>query len=69
MAFDNFLFELMKEHTNTHVLTAEQPGTAAQTSGLEGFGLPLGSNVGTLSGERLMLIGDAASLVDPISTV
>ncbi len=34
---------------------------------LEGFGLPLGSKPGALSGERLMLTGDAASLIDPIS--
>ena len=34
---------------------------------LEGFGLPLGSKIHTLSGERFMLTGDAASLIDPIS--
>jgi len=40
---------------------------AAMTGNLEGFGLPLGSNIGTLSGTRFMLTGDAASLIDPIS--
>ncbi|MES2704571.1 MAG: geranylgeranyl reductase family protein [Bacteroidota bacterium] len=40
---------------------------AEQVSSLDGFGLPLGSNIGTLSGERFMLCGDAASLIDPIS--
>jgi geranylgeranyl reductase family protein len=34
---------------------------------LEGFGLPLGSNRVTVSGERFILTGDAASLVDPVS--
>ncbi|MCW3122567.1 MAG: geranylgeranyl reductase [Flavipsychrobacter sp.] len=34
---------------------------------LEGFGLPLGSKIGVLSGARYMLTGDAASLIDPIS--
>ena len=40
---------------------------ALQLSDLEGFGLPLGSKVNTLSGANFMLTGDAASLIDPIS--
>lgn len=32
---------------------------------IEGFGLPLGSRKVTVSGERFMLCGDAASLIDP----
>ncbi len=32
---------------------------------LEGFGLPLGSNIKTISGPHFMLCGDAASLIDP----
>ena len=32
-----------------------------------GFGLPLGSKKRQLSGERFILIGDAASLIDPIT--
>ncbi|MEM6261129.1 MAG: geranylgeranyl reductase family protein [Bacteroidota bacterium] len=32
-----------------------------------GFGLPLGSKRRPISGERFMLIGDAASLIDPFS--
>ena len=38
-----------------------------QQGGLEGFGLPLGSKPGVLSGDNFMLAGDAASLIDPIS--
>lgn len=34
---------------------------------LEGFSLPLGSKRITISGDRFMLAGDAASLIDPIS--
>lgn len=34
---------------------------------LEGFGLPLGSRRVMISGDRFMLTGDAASLIDPIS--
>ena len=40
---------------------------ATRVGDLEGFGLPLGSNITTLSGSRFMLAGDAASLIDPIS--
>jgi geranylgeranyl reductase family protein len=40
---------------------------AVQVSSLDGFGLPLGSGIGQLSGDRFMLAGDAASLIDPIS--
>lgn len=40
---------------------------ATQASPLEGFGLPLGSDIGTISGDHFMLTGDAASLIDPIS--
>ena len=40
---------------------------ANPVSELQGFGLPLGSKTGTLSGKRFMIIGDAASLIDPIS--
>ena len=34
---------------------------------IQGFGLPLGSQKRVLSGDRFMLIGDAASLIDPIT--
>lgn len=40
---------------------------AIQCGGLEGFGLPLGSKIGAISGANFMLTGDAASLIDPIS--
>jgi len=40
---------------------------AVQVSPPEGFGLPLGSKVPVISGERFMLAGDAASLIDPIT--
>ena len=40
---------------------------AERISELEGFGLPLGSKIGNISGANFMLTGDAASLIDPIS--
>ncbi len=41
--------------------------TATMISPLEGFGLPLGSNKLTRSGDHFMLVGDAASLIDPVT--
>lgn len=40
---------------------------AKQEGALEGFGVSLGSVMGTVSGNRFLLIGDAASLTNPIS--
>ncbi len=40
---------------------------AKQIGELEGFGLPLGSRRVKISGDNFMLVGDAASLIDPIS--
>ena len=34
---------------------------------IEGFGLPLGSKKRVISGDHFMLIGDAASLIDPLT--
>lgn len=36
-------------------------------SGIDGYGLPLGSKVRTLSGDHYMLTGDAAYLIDPFT--
>ncbi len=40
---------------------------ATRVGELEGFGLPLGSRIETISGSNFLLTGDAASLIDPIS--
>ena len=40
---------------------------AIQIGSTEGFGLPFGSNFGKISGNRILLAGDAASLIDPIN--
>ena len=40
---------------------------AKQAGDLEGFGLPLGSKRITVAGDRFLLTGDAASLIDPVS--
>ena len=41
--------------------------TAIQEGSLDGFGVPLASKVGKIHGNNFMLIGDAASLSNPIS--
>lgn len=40
---------------------------AELVSSIEGYGLPLGSKVRRISGERYMLVGDAAYLIDPFT--
>jgi geranylgeranyl reductase family protein len=40
---------------------------AEMVGSLDGFGVPLGSGIGTISGNRFMLTGDAASLSNPLS--
>lgn len=40
---------------------------AEQVSEIKGFGLPLGSRKVPMSGNRFMLCGDAASLIDPLT--
>lgn len=40
---------------------------ATLTSSIDGYGLPLGSKKRMLSGERYVLTGDAASLIDPFT--
>ncbi|AYB31646.1 geranylgeranyl reductase family protein [Chryseolinea soli] len=40
---------------------------AERVGKVEGFGLPLGSRKVPMSGDRFMLCGDAASLIDPLS--
>jgi geranylgeranyl reductase family protein len=46
---------------------AERFKDAQPLEDIKGFGLPLGSKRYQISGERFMLCGDAASLIDPFS--
>jgi len=59
----NTFYDFIK---NTPLL-AEKFKDAEQIGALEGFGLPLGSKTVPMSGDRFMLAGDAASLIDPFS--
>ncbi len=50
-----------------HPQVAPRFANAELAGKIQGFGLPLGSKKRQISGERFMLIGDAASLIDPFS--
>jgi geranylgeranyl reductase family protein len=50
-----------------HPTIAPRFANAVQIDKIRGFGLPLGSKKQRLSNERLLLLGDAASLIDPFS--
>ncbi len=51
---------------NTPILKERFAG-AVSLGKIQGFGLPLGSKECQISGDRFLLCGDAASLIDPIS--
>jgi geranylgeranyl reductase family protein len=57
------LTELLQEHPRF----AERFRHAELEGPVRGFGLPLGSKRRPVSGERFLLTGDAASLIDPFS--
>lgn len=51
----------------THPGLKDRFADAKQMEGIKGFGLPLGSKKRKLSGNRYLLTGDAAALIDPFS--
>lgn len=61
----------LKKHLNDiiahHPTIAPRFKKASMQGSIQGFGLPLGSKRRSISGDRFMLIGDAASLIDPFS--
>lgn len=61
------LREKLVELLQTHPLLQERFKTAEMVSDIRGFGLPLGSKRWNISGERFLLTGDAASLIDPLT--
>lgn len=58
---------LMTDTLKQDPVFAERFRDAEMTSSLDGYGLPLGSRKRRLSGERYMLVGDAAFLIDPFT--
>ncbi|MBO9204456.1 MULTISPECIES: NAD(P)/FAD-dependent oxidoreductase [Niastella] len=61
------LKKTLQEIVASDPVMKERFKNATLASGIEGYGLPLGSKKRTLSGERYMLAGDAAYLIDPFT--
>lgn len=61
------LRKTLDEIIKTHPTISPRFAEATPLEDVKGFGLPFGSKTRTLSGDHYMLIGDAGSLVDPIT--
>lgn len=61
------LKNLMQDVIDNEPILKDRFANADIVGEIRGFGLPLGSQKRVLSGDRFMLIGDAASLIDPIT--
>lgn len=61
------LKDILQHLLSTHPLLKERFKNAKPLETPKGFGLPLGSKKRSLSGERFLLAGDAASLIDPFT--
>lgn len=61
------LKEILQNLLKTHSHLKERFKDAKPLETIKGYGLPLGSKKRDLSGERFLLAGDAAALIDPFS--
>jgi len=61
------LRERLADMLQNHPALKDRFAGAERLGPVRGFGLPLGSKRRVLSGENYMLLGDAASLIDPFS--
>jgi geranylgeranyl reductase family protein len=61
------LREMLNKFLSTDGILRERFKSANAVETIKGFGLPLGSKQRQLSGDRYVLTGDAASLIDPFS--
>lgn len=61
------LKEMLKKLISTDPRLKKRFESATALETVKGFGLPLGSKQRTLSGERFLLTGDAAALIDPFT--
>ncbi len=61
------LKKILQEVVANDPVMKERFKNAEPVSGIEGYGLPLGSKRRTISGERYVLTGDAAYLIDPFT--
>jgi menaquinone-9 beta-reductase len=61
------LRQLMQTLITTHPHLKERFSNAKPLETVKGYGLPLGGKKRLLSGDNFLLVGDAASLIDPFS--
>jgi flavin-dependent dehydrogenase len=61
------LKETLQHLLKTHPHLTERFKDAKPLETIKGYGLPLGSKKRNVSGERFLLVGDAAALIDPFS--
>lgn len=61
------LKETLKKLLQTHPHLKDRFKNARPLETVKGYGLPLGSKKRNISGERFLLTGDAAALIDPFS--
>jgi menaquinone-9 beta-reductase len=61
------LKETLQTLLQTHPHIKERFKNAKPLETVKGYGLPLGSKKRNISGERFLLTGDAAALIDPFS--
>ncbi len=61
------LKQMMDELIKEHPLVKDRFKNATPLEEPKGFGLPLGSKRISISGDRFILLGDAASLIDPFT--
>lgn len=61
------LKEKLEELIATHPNLKERFKDAQPLETIQGYGLPIGSKKRSISGDRFLLLGDAASLIDPFT--
>ena len=61
------LRKIFQEIITNHPSLKDRFLNAKPLESVKGFGLPLGGKYNEISGERFLLIGDAASLIDPLT--
>lgn len=61
------LKKIFQQLINEHPLLKDRFKDAIPMENIKGYGLPLGSKKNKISGNRFLLLGDAASLIDPFS--
>ncbi len=61
------LKQKLNELIQTHPLLRKRFANAKPLEKIQGFGLPIGSKKRPVSGNRFLLLGDAASLIDPFT--